>query len=103
MKEAKEKQAAITSEGQAKKKQAAGIEKVLPRKRKELQDSESALKEVDETFTKLTQQVRAGRVNVEDARSALESHKRRGQVLECLMQQRDAGNIPGICGRLVSV
>ncbi len=103
LKEAKDKQAAIHTELQDKKKQEAGIEKVLPKKRKDLQKSESELKVVEETFEKLTRQLREGRGRVEEARSALESHKKRGQVLECLMQQRDAGNIPGICGRLVSV
>lgn len=58
---------------------------------------------VDEAFIKLSQQLRGRRGQVEDARSALESHKSRGKILSSLMEQRDAGNMPGICGRLVSV
>lgn len=50
---------------------------------------------------KLNQQFRDGRSQVEEVRSSFESHKRHGQVLQSLIEQRDAGNIPGIYGRLV--
>lgn len=52
-------------------------------------------------FAKLNQQCRDGRGQIEEVRSSLESQKSHGQVLHCLMEQRDAGNIPGIYGRLV--
>lgn len=52
-------------------------------------------------FNKLNQQLRSRRSQVGEVRSALESHNRRGQVLQSLMQQREMGNMPGVHGRLV--
>ena len=56
---------------------------------------------VIESFNALTQQLRGGRAQAGEARNALESHKKRGHVLQHLIEQRDTGNIPGIYGRLV--
>ena len=50
----------------------------------------------------LHQQVRLSRGQVEEARSALQAHRSRGQVLRALMEQKESGAIPGIHGRLVS-
>ena len=52
-------------------------------------------------YEKLSQQLRERRGQVGEARSALESYNRRGQVLQSLMQQKEMGNLPGVHGRLV--
>ena len=57
---------------------------------------------MSESCAELHQQVRASRGHVEEARSALQAHRSRGQVLGALMEQKESGAIPGIHGRLVS-
>ena len=52
-------------------------------------------------FDKLSQQLRGKRSQVGEARNALESYNRRGQVLQSLMEQKGRGNLPGVHGRLV--
>ena len=74
----------------------------LPSRREELARAEKELAHLNETYTDLHQQVRVSRGRVEEARSSLQAHRSRGQVLEALVEQRDSGAIPGIHGRLVS-
>lgn len=56
---------------------------------------------MSESCSELHQQVRVSRGQVEEARSALQAHRSRGQVLRALMEQKESGAIPGIHGRLV--
>ena len=57
---------------------------------------------LEDAFEKLSQQCKDGRGQVEESRSVIDLCKRRGQVLSSLIEQKDAGKIPGIYGRLVS-
>ncbi len=57
---------------------------------------------VNEAYVKLNQQFKDGRGQLEEVRSSMESQKRHGQVLQSLIEQREAGHIPGLYGRLVS-
>ncbi len=50
---------------------------------------------------KLSEQLRDKRAQLGESKSALESHNRRGQVLQSLMQQKEMGHLPGVHGRLV--
>ena len=74
----------------------------LPSKKQELSKAENELARLNDTCTELHQQVRLSRGQVEEARSALQAHRSRGQVLRALMEQKESGAIPGIHGRLVS-
>ena len=74
----------------------------LPSKKQELSKAENELARLNETCAELHQQVRLNRGQVEEARSALQAHRSRGQVLRALMEQKESGAIPGIHGRLVS-
>lgn len=74
----------------------------LPSKKQELSRAEKELGRLSESCAELHQQVRASRGHVEEARSALQAHRSRGQVLGALMEQKESGAIPGIHGRLVS-
>lgn len=75
--------------------------KSLPSRRQELSKAEKELASLNDTCTSLHQQVRGSRGQVEEARSALQAHRSRGQVLSALMEQNESGAIPGIHGRLV--
>ena len=75
--------------------------KSLPSKRAELTKAEKELAGLNDDCAKIHQQVREGRGQVEEARSALQAHRSRGQVLQALVEQRESGAIPGIHGRLV--
>lgn len=74
----------------------------LPSRRAELAKAEKELSRLNDTCADLHQQVRVSRGRVEEARSSLQAHRSRGQVLRALMEQRESGTIPGIHGRLVS-
>ncbi len=74
----------------------------LPSKKQELSKAEKELGRLSNSYAELHQAVRASRGHVEEARSALQAHRSRGQVLRALMEQKESGAIPGIHGRLVS-
>jgi len=46
-------------------------------------------------------QVRVIRRKVEEGRSAMETNKSRGKVLEFIMNLKTSGTLPGVAGRLV--
>ena len=64
--------------------------------------AEKELAQLNVSCASLHQQVRVSRGQMEEARSALQAHRSRGQVLRALVEQRESGAIPGIHGRLVS-
>ena len=74
----------------------------LPSKKQKLSKAENELARLNDTCAELHQQVRLSRGQVEEARSALQAHRSRGQVLRALMEQKESGAILGIHGRLVS-
>ena len=78
------------------------LEQSVPTKKQDLLHAQSELKVVGERWEKLSHQVRGCRSQLEEARSGLQAHRSRGQVLEALMEQKTSGAIPGIHGRLVS-
>ena len=75
--------------------------KSLPSRRAELASAEKESVSLNDTCADLHQRVRASRGQVEEARSALQAHRSRGQVLRALVEQRENGALPGIHGRLV--
>ncbi|NWR35777.1 SMC4 protein, partial [Tachuris rubrigastra] len=72
----------------------------LPQAEQQLKEKELALQKLGREEVGLKDLVRNLRRKVEEAKSSLAQSRSRGKVLEALLQQKKAGNIPGLYGRL---
>ncbi|NWI87344.1 SMC4 protein, partial [Pitta sordida] len=72
----------------------------LPRAEQQLREKEKALEDLGKEESRTVDLVRNLRRKVEEAKSSLAQSRNRGKVLEALLQQKKAGNIPGLYGRL---
>ncbi|XP_050164447.1 structural maintenance of chromosomes protein 4 isoform X1 [Myiozetetes cayanensis] len=72
----------------------------LPRAEQQLKQKELALEKLGREELGVKDLVRNLRRKVEEAKSSLAQSRSRGKVLEALLQQKKAGNIPGLYGRL---
>lgn len=100
LKDAKEQHKTTKDSMTKKQRDWQSMEQSLSSKKKELVQCEKELETVSVTAENKSHQLRTTRSQVEEARSSLQSHRSRGQVLESLMKQKLSGAIPGICGRL---
>ncbi|XP_065911796.1 structural maintenance of chromosomes protein 4-like isoform X2 [Dysidea avara] len=90
----------INEDQERNKRELAKMQEAVTDKKKLLVKTEKDLKTAAGTESKLSVQLRSTRSQVEEAKSALQSHKSRGRVLDSLMKQREQGSITGIHGRL---
>ncbi|NXL63759.1 SMC4 protein, partial [Chordeiles acutipennis] len=96
------KEALMTSSETLKERKAAikDISVKLPQAEKELKEKENELEKLGREESGAKNLVRNLRQKVEEAKSSLALSRSRGKVLEALLQQKKAGNIPGLYGRL---
>ncbi|NWT05667.1 SMC4 protein, partial [Mionectes macconnelli] len=72
----------------------------LPQAEQQLKEKELALEKLEREERGVKDLVWNLRRKVEEAKSSLAQSRSRGKVLEALLQQKKAGNIPGLYGRL---
>ncbi|NXX51325.1 SMC4 protein, partial [Tricholaema leucomelas] len=72
----------------------------LPQAEQELKEKKKELEKLSKEESDARSLVRELRQKAEEARSSLAQSRNRGKVLEALLQQKRAGKLPGIYGRL---
>ncbi|NXP24642.1 SMC4 protein, partial [Scytalopus superciliaris] len=96
-------QEALSSTSETLKERKAAIKDIsgkLPQAEQQLKEKEQALEKLGREESGAKDLVRNLRRKVEEAKSSLAQSRSRGKVLEALLQQKKAGNIPGLYGRL---
>ncbi|XP_060098400.1 structural maintenance of chromosomes protein 4 isoform X1 [Heteronotia binoei] len=94
---------ALQSASETLKERLAAIKELkskLPQAENDLKKRKNELDKLVKEEAEIKNYTRELRQKVEEARSSLAINKSRGKVLEALLQQKKAGQIPGIYGRL---
>ncbi|XP_068201013.1 structural maintenance of chromosomes protein 4 [Palaemon carinicauda] len=76
------------------------LQKEIPQKEKQLKESTQRLHQLLPEQQRVEEELRSLRVKLDEKRSAMQSSRSRGRVLDAIMEQKRNGNIPGIFGRL---
>ncbi|XP_066938729.1 structural maintenance of chromosomes protein 4 [Macrobrachium rosenbergii] len=76
------------------------LEKEVPQKEKQLKENTQRLQQLLPEQQRVEEELRTLRLKLDEKRSAMQSCRSRGRVLDAIMEQKRNGNIPGIFGRL---
>jgi structural maintenance of chromosome 4 len=98
--EARKKLADTSTQIKACKEGISRLKKDIPSKKEAVTACEDELRSLSAAESKLTEQVKLLRSQVEEGTSSLDAFKSRSKVLQTLLQQKESGEIPGVCGRL---
>ncbi|XP_013138419.1 PREDICTED: structural maintenance of chromosomes protein 4 [Papilio polytes] len=72
----------------------------VPENERQLRDAKRRYEELKKEDTKLTQEARSLRAQLEESRQAMNANRSKGRVLDSLMNEKRSGRLPGIFGRL---
>ncbi|GLV32117.1 gluon [Carabus blaptoides fortunei] len=72
----------------------------MPAAEKQLKDAIASLERVKLDESRVIQEIKVQRAQVEETRSSMQANKSRGRVLDSLSRQKIEGNLPGLFGRL---